>query len=369
MKKVAVVMSLVVGLLLLGMMVDYCWADTPEIPGKIAYIQDGNIWIAKANGDSPQRLTTTGDCSDPSWSPDGTRIAYLRRGHDGEDDWGRNIWIINADGSNPQQLTTTKDCEEFTWSPDGTKIAYIRSPEEVYASYLWCYDLTTRSAARVVPDRHCWKFEWSPDSKWIAFLVDLTGDRGGPPTCRLEICSLSGQNRKTIIKKADGISFVWSSDSRCLYLSSLSNDWSTTTFAAVELADSPRLQMICEAQLGDPPDSGFEILQLINEEEIVLFETDVDNEVNTGTFRIAILNTRNREFKKETIEPRVSNWVYSVYLLGDTKKFWMTEMDWEEYKGFLTLVVNGKVVKTIEGEQISWIPSILSILTALVEED
>ncbi|HYT77840.1 MAG TPA: hypothetical protein VEQ37_00985 [Actinomycetota bacterium] len=59
---------------------------------------------------------------DPSWSPDGTRIAVERfdipAGRDG-------LYIMNADGSHPVQVTQNHarlgENVEPQWSPDGTK--------------------------------------------------------------------------------------------------------------------------------------------------------------------------------------------------------------------------------------------------------
>jgi Tol biopolymer transport system component len=53
----------------------------------------------------------------PSWSPDGTQIAFLRGG----------IYKMASDGSREKYLTKGFDP---TWSPDGAKIAFNRQVEE-----------------------------------------------------------------------------------------------------------------------------------------------------------------------------------------------------------------------------------------------
>lgn len=63
--------------------------------------------------------------SDFSWSPDGSKVAYIsdRSGH-------RNIWCVNADGSNDVQLTENIDSNLIfrcpLWSTDGKKIAFAK---------------------------------------------------------------------------------------------------------------------------------------------------------------------------------------------------------------------------------------------------
>lgn len=57
----------------------------------------------------------------PTWSPDGSRIAFMSN-RDGLYD----IYLMNADGTGPMDLTQTDLCPEVapSWSPDGSKIAF-----------------------------------------------------------------------------------------------------------------------------------------------------------------------------------------------------------------------------------------------------
>jgi WD40-like Beta Propeller Repeat len=59
------------------------------------------------------------DARHPSWSPDGTRIAF--------DIWDGNnsqVAVMNADGSNVQLLTSGHDDDWPVWSSDGDRIAF-----------------------------------------------------------------------------------------------------------------------------------------------------------------------------------------------------------------------------------------------------
>jgi TolB protein len=67
----------------------------------------------------------------PAWSPDGTRIAFVSfrdgNGRTCAVDCAPNgeIYVVNADGSGLKRLTFTRaDDEHPTWSPDGTAIAF-----------------------------------------------------------------------------------------------------------------------------------------------------------------------------------------------------------------------------------------------------
>lgn len=94
---------------------------------KIAYVESvgaSDIGVMNADGSGAVNITigAGGNNSDhdPSWSPDGTQIAF-RRAFD--------IWTVNADGSSALQLTTGGDAEHPTWSPDGTQIAFQRDDD------------------------------------------------------------------------------------------------------------------------------------------------------------------------------------------------------------------------------------------------
>jgi len=92
---------------------------------KIAFVstRTGNyqIYTMNADGTNEKQLTSLGGNIYPSWSPDGTKILFdsNRMGSD-------DIFVMNPDGSNVQQLTTDPALDaEAVWSPDGKHIAYV----------------------------------------------------------------------------------------------------------------------------------------------------------------------------------------------------------------------------------------------------
>ncbi|MHC4711173.1 MAG: TolB family protein [Planctomycetota bacterium] len=58
--------------------------------------------------------------SRPTWSPDGSKIAFASDRQDGEP----AIYVMNADGSNVARLTDSEFVTSYpAWSPDGSRIA------------------------------------------------------------------------------------------------------------------------------------------------------------------------------------------------------------------------------------------------------
>src|SRR5438093_12737132 len=71
--------------------------------GKIAFSRGGpnsGIYLMNADGTGVERLTSDSGDSEPTWSPDGSRIAFVRF-QGGKYD----IYVMNADGNEVARLT------------------------------------------------------------------------------------------------------------------------------------------------------------------------------------------------------------------------------------------------------------------------
>lgn len=88
------------------------------------------IWTVGADGSDPLELATPADedAADPDWSPDGSRIVYSTVGF--RESEGRQvepkIYTIDPDGTDVQLLcaTDTGGCMAPSWMPDGQHILY-----------------------------------------------------------------------------------------------------------------------------------------------------------------------------------------------------------------------------------------------------
>jgi Tol biopolymer transport system component len=92
-------------------------------PNKTSIAMDiqGTIWLLPITGGKAKPITDAlGDCRQPTWSPDGTQIAFQSYR-----DGNFHIWKINQDGTGLKQITFgVYHDREPHWSPDGTSIAF-----------------------------------------------------------------------------------------------------------------------------------------------------------------------------------------------------------------------------------------------------
>ena len=95
-----------------------------------------DLWLYTTDqSKEPEALTTTGKTSGalnrfPDISPDGSKVAFtFLSGNDGETN---EIYLMDVDGNNITNLTNTPALSEAwpTWSPDGTSIAFGRNDVE-----------------------------------------------------------------------------------------------------------------------------------------------------------------------------------------------------------------------------------------------
>jgi Tol biopolymer transport system component len=125
--------------------------------------------LVNLDGSGERELRGTG--TDPAFSPDAWRIAYASaRGRNGVLNYGEissiatELYVMDADGRNRRRLTRTRNINELapSWSPDGTTLAYTRGRSyqnaEVYS--IW----------QVNPDGSCPKalLAGRPRGNWYA---------------------------------------------------------------------------------------------------------------------------------------------------------------------------------------------------------
>ena len=139
-----------------------------------------------ASGELLQLTSGAHDELLPAWSPDGKHITYVsKRGTDPDRHLNFDLYLIEPKaGAQERPLTTFPGSDldptwetRPAWSPDSTRIAYLRSGEDQWIYYapwqLAVVDVT--SGKETLPadiDRCFTRPHWSPDGKSVYALIE-----------------------------------------------------------------------------------------------------------------------------------------------------------------------------------------------------
>ena len=153
----------------------------------------GDLYVVSADGSELIRLT-----NDPrmegygvDWSPDGTKIALTV-----QDSEGPNIYTIDANGENRVQVTSLPGGGSWpSWSPDGSQLAFMG-----FGTFVGLYKIDADGSDRTLLDPALVNYSpaWSADGKAIAYT------RASP----LASDGYFGSEEEIVIVASDGTGLV-----------------------------------------------------------------------------------------------------------------------------------------------------------------
>ncbi len=100
----------------------------------------------------------------PAFSPDGIRVAFLWHG---KEDQQPGIFVKQRDVETPLRITDNTSDRSPTWSPDGSTIAFVRTADRITGIYT--VPALGGPVRRLHSTANILSVNWSPDGQWLVF--------------------------------------------------------------------------------------------------------------------------------------------------------------------------------------------------------
>ena len=161
-----------------------CRSNRDQYPG-------GSIWVTNADGSGMQPLVSApgGDYA-PAWSPDGDQIAFTSL----RDGWPQ-IYVVNVNGSGRANLSDNTAHESYpAWSPSGDQIMYISTRSGVQEVWVMTSEGSSAERFSRSAGRSNHRPRWSPNGEVVVYYQEIGGVRrlvvvqyqeGGAPEVRV----------------------------------------------------------------------------------------------------------------------------------------------------------------------------------------
>jgi Tol biopolymer transport system component len=187
--------------------------------GHVAFDSDRDgergVFVANRDGTDVRRVSPEGYAADPTWSPDGRTLAFLRVERDRPG--VRNLWLVDVSSGNSRRVTafTSGETGRAAWFPDGRRICYAHNDQlviqntetgdvrrygspvgqrrldtpavsrdgehvmfHVNGSGAWLLNLPDGSMTFALTDPTVGQFSWSEDGRRVAFYSRRNNEWG-----------------------------------------------------------------------------------------------------------------------------------------------------------------------------------------------
>ena len=183
---------------------------------QVAFSYAGSIWVANRDGSTVRRLTSGGHEEKPSFSPDGSQIAFT-----GNYDGTHGVYVVPAAGGEPRRLTYhPADADVQGWTPDGKRILFSSLRTAFAGGVIQLFTVSLEGGfATQVPLVRAAEGSFSPDGARIAYVPNLQWQRAwkryrGGQTKPIWIASLGDSSLQAKIPRDNSNDFnpMWIGD-------------------------------------------------------------------------------------------------------------------------------------------------------------
>jgi tricorn protease len=140
---------------------------------EVAFIAGGDLWVMDTELREPKRVTTSVEEErSPIFTPDGGALYFVSDMEGKTDIWkatradGKKPWFLNDQFKLEKVTSDGDDKSRMSFSPDGSKLAYVRGRGD-----LWVSDLGGKNAKKVIESWNAPSYDWSPDGKWLVYAL------------------------------------------------------------------------------------------------------------------------------------------------------------------------------------------------------
>ena len=181
---------------------------------RVALEARGEIFTVPVENGDPRNLTRSSGTADraPSWSPDGTRIAWFSDAG-GE---GYGLMVTNQDGMTPPRriaIGESKMAWEPVWSPDSKYLAFVDDDVRVRVVNVDAGTVRTVDTGGTNIERGSMDLSWSPDSRYLSYAKTAPNQFRRVMVWSLE----SGTAQALSSPLADAFSPAWDRNGLYLY--------------------------------------------------------------------------------------------------------------------------------------------------------
>ncbi|HEY7659710.1 MAG TPA: hypothetical protein VIC58_03845 [Actinomycetota bacterium] len=166
------------------------------------------IMLLEDDGTERRLTSVRGGATDPTWSPDGTQIAFAAR-------WGNradtDIFVMDVDGGHPRRLAgTARNDRHPDWSPEGSRIVFHSRYQAWHGilprGEIWVVSVRDGGLTHLDLSTPFWGGywngadpAWSPDGRWIAY-TRLAGStiNGMSPYAPLWLMRADGTGQRSV---------------------------------------------------------------------------------------------------------------------------------------------------------------------------